>query len=145
MANDEGQGERSTKPYALVVDDDPLVLMNVCDIIEDAGFRFYQAGSGDEARCLLEDSARDITLLLTDVEMPGTTNGFALAHHVAQRWLDIEIVIASGRIDPGPGDMPEKATFISKPFSAQVVHDHLREALPDGKKPEPLKTAIQDM
>jgi hypothetical protein len=27
----------------------------------------------------------------------------------------------------------------SKPFSAGLVHDHLRRTLPDGKKPEPLK------
>lgn len=71
--------------------------------------------------------------------MPGETNGFALAHHVAERYPEIAIVVASGRIAPNPGDMPEKATFISKPFSSDVVHDHLRRILPDGKKPEPLK------
>jgi hypothetical protein len=38
--------------------------------------------------------------------------------------------------------MPEKATFIGKPFSAAIVHEHLRAKLPDGKKPEPLKTAV---
>jgi hypothetical protein len=38
--------------------------------------------------------------------------------------------------------MPEKATFIGKPFSASIVHEHLRAKLPDGKKPEPLKTAV---
>lgn len=37
--------------------------------------------------------------------------------------------------------MPPKATFISKPFSASMIHDHLRDILPDGKKPKPLKTA----
>jgi len=127
------------KPYALVVDDDALVLMNSCDIIEEAGFRFYEAGSGDEATAVLEDYGANITLLFTDVEMPGEINGFALAHHVAERWPEIEIVVASGRIEPKPGDMPDKATFISKPFSAQVVHEHLREKLPDGKQPDPLR------
>lgn len=117
------------------------VLMSSCDIIEDAGFRFYEAGSGDEAKTVLKDCGENITLLFTDVEMPGETNGFALAHYVAERWPEIEIVVASGRIEPQPGDMPEKATFISKPFNAQVVHDHLREKLPDGKKPDPLKVA----
>ena len=132
----------STPPYALVVDDDALVLMNSCDILEEAGFRFYEAGSGDEAKALLEGCGDTITLLFTDVEMPGETNGFALAHHVAERFPEIEIIVASGRVQPEAGDMPDKATFISKPFSAQVVHDHLREKLPDGKKPLPLKAAV---
>jgi len=133
---------RSTDPYALVVDDDALVLMNLCDILEEAGFRFHEAGSGDEAKILLEDCGDSITLLFTDVEMPGETDGFALAHHVAEHWPEIEIVVASGRVKPKAGDMPDNATFISKPFSAQVVHDHLREKLPAGKKPDPLKTAV---
>jgi DNA-binding NtrC family response regulator len=132
----------STIPYALVVDDDALVLINSCDILEEAGFRFYEAGSGDEAKAVLEARGDSITLLFTDVEMPGKTNGFALAHHVAERWPEIEIIVASGRVKPEAGDMPEKATFISKPFSAQVVHDHLRETLPDGKQPAPLKAAV---
>jgi len=132
----------STAPYALVVDDDPLILMHACDILEDAGFRFFEAGDGDAARTLLSEHAASVTLLFTDVEMPGTMNGFQLAHHVAEQWPEIAIVVASGRITPAQGDMPDGATFISKPFSADVVHNHLRELLPDGKKPEPLRQAV---
>ena len=36
----------------LVVDDDPMILMHACAILEDAGFRFYEAGTGDELRSL---------------------------------------------------------------------------------------------
>lgn len=132
----------STVPYALVVDDDPLILMQACDILEDAGFRFFEAGNSDEAKILLRQYADRVTLLFSDVEMPGETNGFALAHHVAAQWPWIEIVIASGRITPGEGDMPAKATFLSKPFNHTMVIAHLRATLPDGKKPEPLKRAM---
>lgn len=129
-------------PYALVVDDDAFILMQACDILEDAGFRFYEASNGDEAKALLGKLADHVTLLFSDVEMPGKTNGFALARHVAEHWPWIEIVIASGRSVPSPGDMPEKATFIGKPFDNQMVHDHLRRTLPDRKKPKPLKQVI---
>ena len=131
----------STLPYALVVDDDPIILMDVCSILEDAGFRFYEAATGDEAKQLLERVASSVTLLFSDVEMPGETNGFALARYAAEHWPWIEIVIASGRITPVPDDMPEKASFIAKPFSTDTLHNHLRETLPEGKKPEPLKAA----
>jgi CheY-like chemotaxis protein len=97
---------------------------------------------GDTAIVLLEEQADNTILLFSDVEMPGSINGFALARHVAQHWPWIEIVIASGNIRPNPGDMPEKATFIPKPFSAAIVHEHLRRTLPDGKKPAPLKNAV---
>lgn len=133
---------QSTIPYALVVDDDPIILMDTCGILEDAGFRFYEAGTGEEAKALLAHEADNVILLFSDVEMPGTTNGFALARYVAEHWPWIEIVIASGRVSPQDGEMPAKATFIRKPFNHRMVHDHLRETLPDGKKPAPLKQAV---
>lgn len=132
----------STDPYALIVDDDPIILMDLDDILSDAGFRCVEAPHGDAAMALLPDRAENVTLLFSDVEMPGGTDGFALARHVSSTYPWIEIVIASGRIRPEPGDMPKNATFLGKPFSARMVHDHLRAILPDGKKPEPLKKAI---
>jgi CheY-like chemotaxis protein len=132
----------STVPYALVVDDDPLIMMDTTSILEDAGFRFYEAMDGDEAKQILAANWESIILLFSDVDMPGETNGFALARHVAEHWPAIEIVIASGHVLPKTGDMPEKATFISKPFNKRMVHEHLREMLPDNKPPEPLKKAV---
>ena len=125
----------STTPYALAVDDDPIILMGVTGILEDAGFRTYEADDGDAAILMLPEYAHTITLLFSDVDMPGDTNGFALARHVAEHYPWIEIVIGSGH-------MPEKATFISKPFTAQMIHHHLRRTLPDGKMPEQLRTAV---
>jgi len=40
--------------------------------------------------------------------------------------------------------MPEMATFLGKPFDEWMVHHHLREKLPEGKMPEPLKQAVYD-
>jgi CheY-like chemotaxis protein len=132
----------ATTPFALVVDDDALILMHACEILEEAGFRFYEACDGDAALSLLEQFAENVILLFTDIEMPGSQNGFELAKIVDRRWPDIEIVVASGRLEPGPGDMPDRATFISKPFSKDTVHDHLRNTLPDGKKPRQLLRAV---
>lgn len=129
----------SITPSALAVDDDPLILFDIQNILEDAGFRCHDADDGDAAIVLLGKHADSVTLLFSDVEMPGSIDGFALARHVAEHWPWIEIVITSGNIRPNSGDMPEKATFIAKPFSAQMVRDHLRRTLPDDKKPEPLR------
>lgn len=43
---------------------------------------------------------------------------------------------------PQPGEMPDKATFIGKPFNDRMVLEHLSQTLPDHKKPDPLKHAI---
>lgn len=132
----------STVPYAVVVEDDPMIMMETSYILEEAGFRVYEAYDGDEAITLLEDKWESTVLLFSDVDMPGKLNGFGLAREVADRWPLIEIVIASGHVQPQSGDMPAKATFVTKPFNQRMIHEHLQEILPDEKKPEPLKKAV---
>ena len=132
----------STVPYAIVVEDDPIIMLETSFILENAGFRVYESFDGDEAIVHLANHWESTVLLFSDVDMPGTIDGFALARHVAANWPEIEIVIASGRVSPEKGDLPEKATFLSKPFNQRMVHDHLDRILPDDKKPEPLKKAV---
>lgn len=134
--------QTSTVPYALAVDDEAIIRTDACQILEEAGFRCMEAESGDEAVTVLNEHFASVVVLFTDVEMPGSVNGFALARYVAYHWPHIEIVVSSGNVKPTEGEMPAKAAFISKPFSAGVVHEELRRLLPDGKKPDPLKTAV---
>ncbi|SEI07631.1 hypothetical protein SAMN02799636_05342 [Methylobacterium sp. 275MFSha3.1] len=72
--------------------------------------------------------------------MPGNADGFDLARQTNERWPHIAVVVASGRAAPEPGDLPEGATFIGKPFSAEVVRHHVRKTLPDERHPKQLRT-----
>jgi DNA-binding NtrC family response regulator len=127
------------RPFALVVDDDTLILMDASGILEDAGFRPLEATDVDAAEIILVEYADEIVLLFTDVQMPGGRDGFALARMTAERWPDIGILVASGLANPDDGNMPEGAFFVRKPFHADTIYERLQELLPDGKKPEPLK------
>ncbi|MGH1571233.1 response regulator [Methylobacterium sp. P31] len=129
----------SSAPDALVADDDELVRMDAMDSRADAGFRIFETRDGDAAMALLTQQHAVIVLLFTDVQMPGSRNGFAVARETARRWPHIATVVASGQVQPGPDDMPAGARFIGKPFTAEMGHDHLKEILPDGQKPEPLR------
>lgn len=132
--------QAGTEPYALVVDDDAFIPMQACDILEKAGFRCHSAMSAEEAVTLLERCAEEVILLFSDVDLDDRgMDGFALARHVDRHWGHIEIVIASGHFTPKADEMPAKATFIGKPFSERIVHEHLARKLPDGKKPDPLR------
>ena len=127
------------RPCALVVDDDGLIRMETADILEQAGFRTMEAEDGDAAILLLEQHHLDIALMFSDVDMPGSRNGFVLAREAAVRWPTVAIVVASGMRQPAEGELPEGVRFLGKPFSAEMVHGHLREILTDDRKPEPLR------
>ena len=127
-------------PYALVADDDAFIRMDACSILKDAGFRCHEAATAEKAVDVLGKFGQNIQLLFTDVSMPpGDMTGFDLARLCAREWPEIGILVASAGVTPGPGDMPDGAAFISKPFTADVVHEHLRKILPEGQRPEPLK------
>ena len=126
-------------PFALIVDDDPFILLDASDIVADAGFRTIEAASVAAAIMVLEQHWAEMRVLFTDVQMPGGRCGFSLAREAASRWPNIWIIVASGHAKPGPDDLPAGAKFIAKPFSAQVVHDHLREMLPNEQQPASLR------
>jgi CheY-like chemotaxis protein len=113
-------------PIALVVDDEPLILMDTADMISDEGFAVVEARTADEAFEFLGRHS-SLQLLFTDVQMPGDMDGFELARLVASKWPHICVIVASGAASPQPGDIPDNARFISKPFTAQLVSDVLRD------------------
>lgn len=107
--NQDAQGDA---PHALVVDDDFLILMDATSILEDAGFQVLEARNVAQALEVLATHHEAVQLLFTDVHMPGGADGFELARKTAESWPHIAVVIASGNAKPGPGDMPEGATFM---------------------------------
>jgi CheY-like chemotaxis protein len=62
-----------------------LVRKDTASSLEDIGFIVYEAGNAVEAiRCLELNS--EIRLIFTDVNMPGSMDGLALARYVRGRW-----------------------------------------------------------
>lgn len=132
---------RLPRPLAIVADDDCIIRMDATDILEQAGYSAIEAHHADHALSMLRQHHTQVHVLFTDVQMPGgTRDGFALARETAASWPHIAIVVASGEMRPQPGDLPEGATFIAKPFSSEVVREHLRQVVVDEIQPDALKS-----
>jgi DNA-binding NtrC family response regulator len=110
----------------LVVEDDGLIRMDLVDCLADMGFEVLEAANADVAIGIL--AARpDIVALLTDIDMPGSMNGIALAHLTVERHAGCQIVIISGRYSPEQGSIPPHARFLSKPISERMLAKTLSE------------------
>jgi CheY-like chemotaxis protein len=113
-------------PVILIVEDETLVRLSAVGMFEDAGFRMIEAANGDQALELLSaDSA--VQLLFTDINMPGTIDGLALARQVRARWPHIGIMVGSAKQAPQPEELPAGSRFEQKPYSPETVVRHARE------------------
>ena len=72
------------------------------DAVETAGFDVLEAGDADEAIAILT-ARNDVSLIFTDVHMPGSMDGLKLAHFVRDRWPPVKIVATSARVCLVPG------------------------------------------
>jgi two-component system, response regulator PdtaR len=115
-------------PVVLVVEDEPLLRMLAVEVVEEAGFVALEARDADEAVALLE-SRTDISLLFTDIDMPGSMDGLKLAHAVRGRWPPIKILLVSGQVRLQPSQLPSSSRFVGKPYRAAAMVDELRSLI----------------
>ena len=102
----------------LVVEDNPLLLLDLCDQLDELGYTTVSATSASTAARLLDNS---ITALITDIELGIGPDGLALARLAAVNRPGLPIVVVSGGVIPSRADLPMGAVFIPKPYSIDVV------------------------
>jgi CheY-like chemotaxis protein len=120
----------SRRAVVLIVEDEFLLRVDAVDMIKAAGFDVVEAANADEAIEILE-SRRDITVVFTDIQMPGSMDGLKLARAVRGRWPPIKIVATSGHVHVNETDLPEGGRFLPKPYSPVEVTGLLRELTGD--------------
>jgi two-component sensor histidine kinase len=115
----------SEVPNVLIVEDEMILRMRAVDIVEDAGFHPVEAVNADEALAILE-SRSDISLLFTDIQMPGSIDGLKLAHAVHDRWPSIKIILVSGHVKPSASETPADSRFFGKPLGVEQMITELQ-------------------
>jgi two-component system, response regulator PdtaR len=70
-----------------------------------------------------------VSVVLTDVDMPGSIDGFEFARLVAQGWPEVGVMVISGKALPDEGDLPSSAVFVPKPVYPDVLVERLNSLL----------------
>ena len=106
--------------YVLVVEDDFLNRLHAVNLVVDAGYIAVEASNADEAITILE-ARKDIRIVFTDIDMPGSMDGLKLAHAIRERWPPIELILTSGHFDLSDDEIPERGRFFPKPYRDQEI------------------------
>jgi CheY-like chemotaxis protein len=112
-------------PSVLVVEDDFLVRAVAVAHLEESGFSILEAQTADEAMVILRDD-RSIAAVFSDVQMPGSMDGIALAQWLARACPNVKVLLTSGRRNP---DKSVGWRFIAKPYSLEEMERELRNLL----------------
>ena len=98
----------------LLVEDEWLILQVAATELADAGYEVLSADNGDSALALLE-RGEQVDLLFTDVRMPGSLDGWALARRARDLRPDLPVIYATGFSREAPG-MVDGAVLVDKPY-----------------------------
>ena len=105
----------SSSFHILVVDDDTLVRMGACAMLEDLGHDVTEAGSGAQAIQIVKATPA-LDLVITDFSMPGMS-GVALAGALQNLRPGIRVIIMTGYDESLPGEnSANEYARLSKPF-----------------------------
>jgi two-component system, response regulator PdtaR len=108
------------RPVVLIVEDEFLVRMYAAEMINDAGYDVVEAINADHAIAILE-SRRDIRVVFTDIQLPGSMDGLKLAQAVRNRWPPVHIIATSAYHRTLQDDLPIGSVFLPKPYSERNI------------------------
>lgn len=97
----------------LVVEDEVLIRVILADSLRDAGYSVLEAATGDEALILI-GSGIPCDLVVSDVRMPGKTDGQALLRQTKSEHPYLPVILVSGHLLSF--DVEDADAFFSKPY-----------------------------
>lgn len=137
----KGQVMSIDRIRVLLVDDDPDFIEANSIVLEAAGFQVLTAASGAAGFEMVEREKPDVVVL--DVMMENTDEGFAVARRIRQRLhsaVPIIMLTSVGKVtgyDYKPEEHPDffpVEAFLEKPVPPAMLISRIREVLEKGEK-----------
>ncbi|MBW4025031.1 MAG: response regulator [Proteobacteria bacterium] len=117
--------------FVLLVEDEWLIRAIMSEELLDAGYRVTSVETGDAALALLESPEPGFDVLVTDIHMPGDTDGISLARIVRERYPSVPIIYTTGRPDAlARGQLAGgRISTLIKPYKPSRLIEAVRNAL----------------
>jgi two-component system, cell cycle sensor histidine kinase and response regulator CckA len=125
-----------------VVEDDEAVRSLVVEILESFNYRVIQAETGDAAIAGWPQWKNEVDLLLTDMVMPGESNGLDVARHCLATKPNLRVIYTSGyssELFDSDVRLEDGVNYLPKPYLSGKLTSIIRNALdqPHHARPVP--------
>ncbi len=107
--------------YALIVEDEAILLMLVAETFRDAGYQVYEAGNGIAAVEILETHP-EIDIMISDIRMPGM-NGYEVTNAALALRPTLKVVLMTGYTEEQiPQNIANAGiSILRKPFDIEQI------------------------
>jgi CheY-like chemotaxis protein len=85
----------TSRPVALIVEDEVMVRIMLAEALREAGYIAIEAVDAEEGLEALRASP-EVRVVITDIRLPGSIDGIALARQVRSERPDAKIIVVSG-------------------------------------------------
>jgi len=122
---------RGGRESILLVEDEPMIRILVCNVLGGYGYVVYEADDGEHAEDIIEARRGEIDLIITDVVLPGMS-GKDLVERLAAAHPGIPALFMSGYtrdVIDSHGVPTAGVAFLQKPFSPEALLLKVREIL----------------
>jgi CheY-like chemotaxis protein len=125
------------REVVLVVEDEVLVRYVICDYLRECGYTVIEASTADEALQVLQKASVRVDIILSNAQLPGATDGFALARWVRANRAGVGVILAGtiSRAADAAAELCEEGPMLSKPYEPQTVVDRIKRLLAERKRP----------
>lgn len=107
----------SSRPVALIVEDQPFVGLVASDILRESGFQTFHAYDAEGAARLLEDHP-EIDVMIADAQLHGGLDGLELCRRVSRERPDVQLVLTSAGQELTGTQVPSGARILHKPYAS---------------------------
>jgi len=130
-AGAQARGPGPPVETVLVVEDEVLIRITISEYLRSCGYKVFEAASADEAIVVLQQSDLTIDMVLSDVEMPGSMDGFGLSRWIRQNRPGLDVILAGtpARAADAAGDLCENGPKLAKPYDPQIVVGRIKQLL----------------
>jgi response regulator RpfG family c-di-GMP phosphodiesterase len=131
MNTPDHNSQHATIKTVLVLDGDVLVRMPVVQFLRDCGHRVVEAASTDEAMAIFQKSNIPVDVVLSEIDIPGSMNGFGFAQWARSVRPEMKILLAGTpeRTVRNAAELCEVGPTLKRPYGHKLVLDRIKRLL----------------
>jgi len=119
-----------SQQVVLVVEDEILIRMVIAEYLRGCGYRVIEAASAEEALTILQHKELEVDVVFSDIEMPGSMDGFALSRWLHANRPTVDVILAGSvtRAADAAAELCDSGP-VPKPYEPRIAAERIRRLM----------------